>query len=254
MTVALVEIGEAIVEGGCRGHKRRRSDELFRGVLSLSCGLAAVNLQRAEITMITPQRKTRTTGVAAVCAAVVLALLATARPASAAPLTRVGDFFFDFPGDPTEPVVHLTNEWTEAISAFTITFVSDLVDFDGTTTVDVRPVASTTPLAAGDSFQIFAFDLTPPGAFLTPLSATLSRFVLATPGAIFFSYDGGATFVTNPILNFSSDLSDVGIFFAPNPPTVPEPGTLILLATGAVLSLIRRGRRKTPTTVSPVTS
>jgi hypothetical protein len=222
-------------------------------VLSFADGLAAVNLQRAEITMIIPQRKTRTTGVAAVCVAVALALLGTARPASAAPLTRVGDFFFDFPGDPTEPVVHLTNEWTQAISAFTITFES-LLEVDGATTVDVRPVASTAPLAPGDSFQIFSFDLTPPGAFLTPLSATLSQFVLGTPGAIFFSYDGGTTFVTNPILDFSSELADLGVFFAPAPPTVPEPGTLILLATGAVISVMRRARRKSPAAGSAVTS
>jgi len=202
--------------------------------------------------MLIPQRKTRTTGVAAVCVVAVLALFGSAGPASAAPLTRVGDFFFDFPGDPTEPVVHLTNEWTEAISAFTITFESLLVAADGTTSVDVRPVASTTPLAAGDSFQIFAFDLTPPGAFLTPLSATLSQFVLGTPGAIFFSYDGGGTFVTNPILDFSSELTDLGIFFAAaDPPTVPEPGTLVLLATGAAIALRRRARRKTQAVVSP---
>jgi hypothetical protein len=193
--------------------------------------------------------------VAALCVVVVLALFGSARSANAAPLTRVGDFFFDFPGDPTEPVVHLTNEWTDAIASFTITFESLLVDADGTTTADTRPVASTTPQAPGNRFQIFAFDLTPPGAFLTPLSATLSQFVLGTPGAIFFSYDGGGTFVTNPILDFSSDLTTLGIFFAAaDPPTVPEPGTLILLATGAAIALRRRARRKAPAAMSPVTT
>jgi ABC-type glycerol-3-phosphate transport system substrate-binding protein len=204
--------------------------------------------------MITTHRKRRTTGVPAMCVAVVLVLLGSAPAASAAPITRVGDFFFDFPADPTEPVVHLTNEWTQAFSAFTIAFESDLTDLDGNTTVDVRPVAST-GLAAGDSIQIFAFDLTPPDAFLSPLTATLTRLVLSTPGSIFYSYDGGGTFVNDPILNFSSDLTNLGIFFAAaDPPTVPEPGTLILLATGAAVAVVRRARRKNVVAASPACS
>jgi hypothetical protein len=194
---------------------------------------------RCRMTTHTPIHPARG-AVAAVCLGV-LVILATPQIATATPV-RIGEFFFDLP-DGFSPTVHLTNESADPFSAFTVTFANDVFFDDGST--DVQSFDQTAPsLSPGDAFQAFPTDFAPPLSFVMPLNAVLTAFVYGPLGTITFSPDGGGTFLSSAVLDFSQLPYGLGIFFeaaqSPDPSPVPEPGTLILLATGIAAGMRRR--------------
>ena len=184
-------------------------------------------------------------GVTALCLVALLSVLATPGTAHATPLL-IGEFFFDLP-DGVSPTVHLSNDSTGSFDAFTITFVNDIELGDGSHGVDTQSVdqSQVGPLDAFNSIQSFP-DLPPSAVSLTQLTAALSNFVFSVPGAISFSQDGGTTFESSALLDLTAEVYGFGIFVEvpeqTDPSPVPEPGTLVLLASGAAASALRRRR------------
>ena len=181
---------------------------------------------------------------AAVSLTVLISFFAMAGTANATPIP-IGQFFFDLP-DGVSPTVHVTNDSLDSFTSFTIDFVNDVVFDDQSTAVDTPNV--TQSLLTGEAFQIFPVDLSAPAFSVTPRLATLSAFVFSRPGTISFSPDGGTTLLASAVLDLTSDEAGFGIFFDEVQPTepepVPEPGTLLLLASGLAASRLRRYRRR----------
>ena len=205
-----------------------------------AAAVTAADLHAASAAMSTQIRRARSRCIAAVWVSALACALAMPTAASAA---SIGVFSFSLDVATGDPIVDLTNGSGISFSSFTITLKSLLSGPEGDAS-DIRDLALSESLDAGTSNQWLAggFVIDPSLTF-TPLSATLSAFIYGAPGAISYSFDAGATFVTTPTLDFSSQNTTLSIFFDPDTTAVPEPGTLASLAAGlAALGARRWGR------------